>query len=175
MRLNYSEIIQAANDPAISGRAGWALTHAEAATWPYAAARHHRAFAVLVMISKSLFVQGQFSLKAYEALFASGGQQALLLGRSVILALLTSALATIAGVCLGILLGRSDLPGRITLASLFTVPLLLPPYVVAVAWFAVLGKGGWLSQALPSGIAEPLSTALFGLAGCTWVLLPHLC
>jgi iron(III) transport system permease protein len=125
---------------------------------------------VVAMLSRSVFVQGQFSFASYEALFSSGGQQAVLLGHSMILSLLTAALATAAGGFLGILIGKSDLPGRTVLASLFIIPLLIPPYVIAVAWFAVLGKGGWIGGALPSATSDSISTAFFGLAGCIWVL-----
>jgi iron(III) transport system permease protein len=125
---------------------------------------------VLAMIGKSLYADGGFSLKAYQALLASGKQQASLMGHSLVLSFLTATLATVVGAAFGLLLGKTDLPLRRTFAVLLTLPLLLPPYLIAVAWFAVLGKGGWVAQALPRQISELVSSALFGLYGCIGVL-----
>jgi iron(III) transport system permease protein len=124
---------------------------------------------LLTMVSSSVVVDGSFSLKAYQALWESSGQQWVLMGHSVLLCLLVTFLATIVGVPLGILLGKTDLPFRRTLTVLLTVPLLLPPYVLAVAWFGVLGSGGWISSLAPDA-SRSLSTAFFGLYGCTGVL-----
>lgn len=125
---------------------------------------------VVAMVADTLYVDGSFSLKAYQALLASDGQLTSLMGRSLVLSLLTAGLATIVGVPLGILLGKSNLPFGGTLTALFTVPLLIPSYVLAVAWFAVLGRTGWLGEALPPTVAEVVSSAYFGLFGCVFVL-----
>ena len=122
------------------------------------------------MIAKSLFVQGSFGLTAYEALLASSRQQATLMGHSLLLSLLVTVLALVAGVPLGVLLGKTDLPFRRAFAVLFTVPLLIPPYVLAVAWFAVLGRGGWADRVFASGFSDSLSAGFFGLYGCVGVL-----
>ena len=71
---------------------------------------------------------------------------------------------------LGVLLGKSDLPLRRSFAVLFTLPLLIPPYVIAVAWSSALGKGGWIVPALAPATSELLTSALFGLYGCIGVL-----
>jgi iron(III) transport system permease protein len=126
---------------------------------------------VLAMVASSFYISGSFSLKAYQTLLASSQQYALLLGRSALLSVLTSALATVVGVPLGVLLGKTDLPWRGAFAVLFTVPLLIPPYLIAVAWGAIVGKGGWISHASRSATSDLLSTAFFGLPGCTGVLL----
>ena len=125
---------------------------------------------VVVMVADTFFVNGGFSAKAYEALLTTSKQQAVPMAHSLLLSFLTSALATIAGVALGLLLGKTDLPLRRILMALFAVPLLLPPYVIATAWFTILGKGGLIGHALPSAPTEFLSSALFGLSGCTAVL-----
>ena len=124
---------------------------------------------LLTMLIKSVFVGGTFSLKAYQALWESGRQPWVLMGHSVLLCLWVTFLATIVGVPLGILLGKTDLPFRRALTVWLTVPLLLPPYVIAVAWFGVLGSGGWMSSLAPDA-SWSLSTAFFGLYGCTGVL-----
>jgi ABC-type spermidine/putrescine transport system permease subunit II len=64
---------------------------------------------VLTMVAKSFVVDGAFSLKAYVGLWASGGHLLDLMGHSILLALLVTSLATVAGVPLGVLLGKTDL------------------------------------------------------------------
>jgi iron(III) transport system permease protein len=121
------------------------------------------------MVSNSFVVDGAFSLKAYQALWESSKEQLTLLGHSVLLSLLVTLLATIVGVPLGILLGKTDLPLRRILMALLTVPLLIPPYVIAVAWFALIGSGGWMNSVAPEA-SRRLSSAFFGLYGCIGVL-----
>jgi iron(III) transport system permease protein len=115
---------------------------------------------LVMMVVNSFAVGGGFSLRAYQALWDSRREQLALMGNSVLLSLCVTFLATTAGVALGILLGKTDLPLRRTLTALLTVPLLIPPYVIAVAWFAVLGSA-----------SKHLSSVFFGLYGCTGVLL----
>jgi iron(III) transport system permease protein len=97
---------------------------------------------VLMMVANSFVVDGVLSLKAYQALLASGRQQWVLMGHSLLLSLGVAFFATTVGVPLGILLGKTDLPFRRAFTVLLAVPLLIPPYVIAVAWFAVIGAGG---------------------------------
>lgn len=125
---------------------------------------------VLAMVAKTFSGAGGLSLTAYEALFASGKPLALLMGHSVLLSVSVTILVMIVGVPLGVLLGRTDLPFRGVLTILLTMPLLVPPYVIAVAWFAVLGPAGTIGRLLPAPAAEFLSSALFSFYGCTAVL-----
>jgi iron(III) transport system permease protein len=125
---------------------------------------------VLAMVAKTFYVDGTLSLKAYEAFLSSAGGQLALMGHSLLLSLIVALLAISAGVPLGVLLGKTDLPLRLVLAAIFTIPLLLPPYVLAVAWFAVLGSGGWAARVLTSTTAELLSSTFFGLHGSAGVL-----
>jgi iron(III) transport system permease protein len=89
---------------------------------------------------------------------------------SVVMAMLTTAFAGLAGVTLGILLAKTDLPMRLALAVVLSLPLLFPPYILAVGWFEVLGRGGLLAQLAGSGAGEAASRWLFGLPGAVLVL-----
>ncbi len=92
-----------------------------------------------------------------------------LFGRSLVLAALTTALAGLGGLTLGILLAKTDLPMRALFVAVFSVPLLFPPYVFAVGWFEVLGRGGLLARwADVPGYAA--GRWLFALPGATLVL-----
>ncbi len=124
---------------------------------------------LLMMFAESLLVEGQLSFVNYQGLLASGRSWTLL-GRSLELAALTVVLATVVGVPLGVLLGKTDLPGRGFFTLLFTIPLLVPPYITAVSWFDVLGRQGFLSRFVGTKAAEWTSAKLFGLPGCVLVL-----
>jgi iron(III) transport system permease protein len=94
----------------------------------------------------------------------------MLLGHSLLLSLATAGLSTLVGVPLGVLLGKSDLPMRGMLTLIFAAPLLIPPYILAVAWFSIAGRTGLVSRHLPDAWSQAISAQFFGLAGCVWVL-----
>jgi iron(III) transport system permease protein len=93
-----------------------------------------------------------------------------LIGHSLLLSVSVTFFAIVLGVPLGVLLGRTDLPLRRAFAIVLTLPLLVPPYVVAVAWFNVLGSRGWTERFLSPPATESLSTILFGFYGCVGTL-----
>ena len=106
---------------------------------------------VLSMLIKSMIVNGRFSLAFYEGLLTSAHQWTLM-GHSLALSSLVTALTVAVGLPLGVLLGKTDLPWRRFFTVLFVIPLLIPPYIVAVSWFDLLGReitagGGRLLQA----------------------------
>ncbi len=124
---------------------------------------------VLVMFIKSVTADGNLSLIRYKSIF-SAGREWTLLKHSLTLTFQTTLLTTAIGLPLGIVFGKSDLPFRRLFTVLFTLPLLLPPYIIAVSWFHLLGREGLLASALGSKAAEVTSSWLFGLPGCVLVL-----
>ena len=83
--------------------------------------------------------------------------------RSTGLSALVTAGALVVGVPLGVLIARSDLPGRRMLWLLHLFPLFLPPFVLALGWFHLFGRTGLLGT-------EATARTLFGGAGVFWVL-----
>lgn len=124
---------------------------------------------ILVMFAKSLLVDGRVSFAYYQGLLATGRPWTLL-GNSFALSVPTTLLATMIGLPLGILFARTDLPLRKLFAVLFTIPLLIPPYIIAVSWFDLLGREGFLAALLGPAVASVTSKWLFGLPGCVLVL-----
>ena len=110
---------------------------------------------VLSMLVRSMVVDGQFSLAAYKGVLSSRHQW-ILMGHSMALSSLVTVLAVAVGTPLGILLGKTDLPFRRFFTVIFVIPLLIPPYILAVAWSGLLGGS--------------LAHLLFGLSGCVLVL-----
>ncbi len=124
---------------------------------------------LLVMFLRSVTVDGHLSLVAYKDVLTSRTQW-VLLRHSLVLSSLTALLAAVIGMLLGILLAKTDLPFRRVFAVLFTAPLLVPPYITAVSWSLLLGRGGFLARFLSTSAAEVTSGWLFGLPGCVLVL-----
>jgi iron(III) transport system permease protein len=89
---------------------------------------------------------------------------------SLTLAALTTSLAGIAGVILGVLIIKTDMPVGTLLAAGFSLPLLFPPYILAVGWFEILGRGGILSRWTNPAIGEMTSRWFFGFPGAVVVL-----
>ena len=118
---------------------------------------------IAAILSETVTADGDISLRAYRVLLTSEGRLALLMGHSLQLSLLTASIATLIGVPLGILLGKTDLPLRGSLTLPLTAPLLIPPYVLAVAWFSILGRNGVFGGMLPDAWSQTISSAIFGL------------
>jgi iron(III) transport system permease protein len=89
---------------------------------------------------------------------------------SLLLATLTTAVAGAVGVTLGVILAKTDLALRNTLAAIFSLPLLFPPYILAVGWFEVLGRSGILAHFGGAAVGEATGRWLFGLPGLVLVL-----
>ncbi len=122
-----------------------------------------------VMIVASLRQGDSWSVTHYlETL--STERQWLLLGRSLVLSSLVSVAATVIGVAVALMVERTDMPGSRLIVGLLALPLVLPPYVVAVGWFEVLGRQGYLSALAGDAIAAWTSHRLFGLPGCLLAL-----
>ncbi|NOY26060.1 MAG: iron ABC transporter permease [Oligoflexia bacterium] len=116
---------------------------------------------LISMITASLLVDGHFTFSAYRGLLGSAHQWTLM-GHSLLLSTLVTVFAVGLGVPLGLLLGRTDLYLRRLLTLGFVLPLLLPPYVLAVAWFDASG---------PDGLLGGLGTDwLFGLGACVLII-----
>ncbi|HHJ53245.1 MAG TPA: ABC transporter permease subunit, partial [Caldithrix abyssi] len=124
---------------------------------------------VLSMLVKSLTADGHLSVAAYRNVLNSARQWTLL-GHSLTLSALVMTLTTLVGVPLGLLLGKTNLPLRKFFLFLFVVPLLLPPYIMAVSWFDLLGSEGLLASLFGRSLLPAINRWLFGLPGCTFVL-----
>ncbi len=124
---------------------------------------------ILFMLAKSVNVDGHFSLFFYKN-FMNSRREWTLIGNSFTLSFLTALFTTIIGLPLGILFAKTDLPLKKLFTILFTIPLLIPPYITAISWFDLLGREGLLSKIINPAMAEITSKWLFGLPGCVLIL-----
>ncbi|MBI5477851.1 MAG: ABC transporter permease subunit, partial [Deltaproteobacteria bacterium] len=95
-------------------------------------------------------------------LLAAARPWALLL-RSVLLASGVTVVALVLGTPLGLLIARADLPGRRALWLLHAFPLALPPFLLALGWFYLLGRNGLCGTPLTARL-------LFGSGGAVAVM-----
>jgi iron(III) transport system permease protein len=135
------------------------------ARWQAPIASGIAAAVLLVLIVPPLL---SIAFSAFEA----GGErwatlfQPNLLGQlwsSIGIAFATTVLSAAIGVPLGAILGRSSM--RLAAAALFlhTVPLVLPPFITALAAFHLFGRGGWFGF-------QVTADWLFSPMGCILVL-----
>ncbi len=124
---------------------------------------------IIVMFASSLIGDGAFSLQNYRGLFAASRSWHLL-SNSLALALATALISTLAGLPLGLLFAKTDLPLRRVFVLLFTLPLVIPPYITAVSWADVLSPHGLASSFFGEASVRKLSPLLFGLPGSILVL-----
>ena len=122
------------------------------------------------MLARSVMVGDRLTFELYAKLFSSPAQQWSLIANSVLLSSLVATLALAIGVPLGLLVGKTNLPGRRAALIMLVLPLLVPPYTLAVCWFNVLSLGGLLDRLLPGYARQVASDWLFGLPGCVLVL-----
>ncbi len=124
---------------------------------------------IIVMFGRSLAVDGAFSLENYQHLLATGRSWRLL-SNSVGLALIASLICSGVGLPLGLLFAKTDLPLRRVFTLLFTLPLVIPPYITAVSWADMLAPHGLMSRFFDELTAQVATRLLFGLPGCVLVL-----
>src|SRR5207247_10262709 len=77
-----------------------------------------------------------------------------------------TALALLAGVPLAVLFARTDLPARRSAFVLHAFPLFLPPFLLALGWFFLLGRHGLLGSETSARLfsGAPAVVAVLALA-----------
>ncbi len=125
------------------------------------------------MLIKSLFINGHFTLRNYQEIFNSK-REWILLFNSLGLSISTSLIATLVGVPVGVLLAKTDLALKKFFTFLLVIPLVIPPYIFAIAWFYCLGRSGILAKVLGQEIGNITSRFLFGFPGTLFVMISTL-
>lgn len=86
----------------------------------------------------------------------------------------SAVLATLAGALLAVVLDRTDLPGRAALRWVFLLPFLVPPFIGAMAWMALLGPNGPVNSALKSITGtQQAPVSIYGGWGVVLLLAVH--
>lgn len=111
-------------------------------------------------------VGGGFTLANYGRLLTEARQRELLMN-SALLGAATAFVATIVGAPLGLIMARADLPAKSWLRLALMIPLVVPPYVLGLAWIYLSGSTGIAAHVLGRDL---LSDTTYSLAGAVGVL-----
>lgn len=98
-----------------------------------------------------------------------------LFGNVAVLGVLATLWAVVGAVPLAWLAARTDLPGRALVRGVVPVTLAVPPYVIALAYVALLAPGGAVHRALAATLEVPLALfrwppVVFGTGGAAFIL-----
>src|SRR5262245_36266075 len=88
---------------------------------------------------------GGLTVRNYGRLFTESRQRQLLLN-TALLSARASALATLIGAPLGLLVARASFPLQRFLRIALVTPLVIPPYILALAWVYIGGSSGIVAQ-----------------------------
>jgi len=95
---------------------------------------------------------------------------ATLLTSTIRLGVVVAVLAGGLGTVLGILAAKTDIVASRALVMMLTFPLFLPPYILALGWFTVLGRQGVAATLLGPYVGIVTSGSFFGFEGAVLVL-----
>src|SRR6266542_4814100 len=109
---------------------------------------------------------GSFSLINYRHLLTDVRQRDLLF-TSTLVSIGSALLATIVGTPVGLLLARADLRTKRFLRLALVVPLVIPPYILGLAWIYIGGSAGVVAQAFGRDL---LSNWTYSLTGAVVIL-----
>jgi iron(III) transport system permease protein len=117
---------------------------------------------VVYMFAVSLTSEnGDFSFENYRLIFTETRQRYLLLN-STLLGAATALVATLLGAPLGLLLARVPLPGKSFWRIVLAIPLVIPPYILALAWVLLSGPTGLLVQLVGRDLLSSWTYSLIG-------------
>ncbi len=89
---------------------------------------------------------------------------------TVVIAIFTTAIATVVGVFFAWLLGRSDIPLKGLMKFLFSIPFMIPPFLAAMSWDMMFsGRGGYVNRLLMS--IFHLSSAPFNINSVAGIIV----
>jgi iron(III) transport system permease protein len=111
----------------------------------------------LVLIWTALNRGGEPTLANLAAVLGDGDTWRVL-WNSLYVSICATALGGAAGTALAFLVCRTDLPGRRFHRTALVVPYLIPPFIGALAWLALMGPVGFVNQVwmAVTGTSEPL-------------------
>jgi iron(III) transport system permease protein len=111
-------------------------------------------------------VDGSPTFDNYRRLLVESRQRDLLLN-STLLGASSAMFGTLLGAPLGLLLARARLPAKRLLRMVLIIPLIIPPYVLALAWILLTGSTGLLARVIGRNL---LSDWTYSFAGAVVVM-----
>ncbi len=94
---------------------------------------------IALIAVKSFFLHGVLDFSVFKEIFSSS-YTLILLVKSSLLSLFVTLLSFMFGIPIGILLEKTDIPYAKLLLALLSIPLILPPYTIALAYSHLFGE-----------------------------------
>ena len=110
--------------------------------------------------------EGRLGFENYQRLFSEARQRELFVN-SVCLGAGSAMMAVLIGAPLGLLFARASFPFKRMLRIALVAPLVVPPYILALAWIYIGGPAGIVARLFGR---DPLSEWTYSLAGAVVVL-----
>ena len=116
---------------------------------------------MFMIVYHTFFVEGQFDTSLFSEIVPDPANIGAM-WNTVKIALMVTVLGTIVGLFFAWLLGRSDIPMKGLMRSMFTIPYMFPPFFGAMAWELLLSpRSGYLNKWLMTTLG--LASAPFNI------------
>lgn len=122
--------------------------------------------ALYMLVISFTGAEGRLGFENYQRLFSEARQHELFVN-SVCLGAGSAMLAVLIGAPLGLLFARASFPFKRMLRIALVTPLVVPPYILALAWIYIGGPAGIVARLFG---CDPLSEWTYSLAGAIVVL-----
>jgi iron(III) transport system permease protein len=127
-------------------------------------------YPLVQVLLRSLLVEGTWSLRNYEAVFARP-RNYVALWNSVWVSVAATVLATVIGTLAAFVVQRTDVPAKPLLRFLLILPFAIPPLFAAMGWVQLAGPVGLLSKAYTGLFEVPtVPWSIYGAGGIIFVL-----
>ena len=101
---------------------------------------------MVMIVYNTFFYEGKFDTSLFTQIILDPGNVAAM-WNTIKIALLVTLFGTIIGLFFAWLLGRSDIPFKGLMRSMFTIPYMFPPFFGAMAWELLLSpRSGYLNK-----------------------------
>lgn len=101
---------------------------------------------MVMIVYNTFFYEGKFDISLFTQIILDPGNVAAM-WNTIKIALLVTLFGTIVGLFFAWLLGRSDIPFKGLMRSMFTIPYMFPPFFGAMAWELLLSpRSGYLNK-----------------------------
>ncbi|NCB36743.1 MAG: iron ABC transporter permease, partial [Clostridia bacterium] len=101
---------------------------------------------MLMIVYNTFFVEGRFDLTLFTGIILDPANIGAM-WNTIKIALLVTVLGVVVGLFFAWLLGRSDIPLKGLMRSMFTIPYIFPPFFGAMAWELLLSpRSGYLNN-----------------------------
>jgi len=127
---------------------------------------------IVWMFGNSIYEEGRFSFVYYSDIFLTL-KYGRVISNSLILASITTVVSSFIGVPAGFFLAKTSLPLKNYFKICFFIPLIIPSYIIGIAWANLLGKTGFLNNVFSQYTLlspESISNFIYSVYGVSFIL-----